>query len=423
MNEQDINSRLNDGPRALGIMVILILPLAFISVPFFTTTRSSPLDDEKHVLAFYYDWYRNSSALNFTNATIGVVDTGDRGNWGGSEPINWTYVNQFSLPANETEVLNNDFTMNDSWMNTAHFPEWGEYHSGDPAKIKRDLLNAADCGVDTFIMTWWGPENEYIDRNFENYMNYARYLEETEGYTNIPDFTMYFEHARDWPDEYGAHEQAIVDEIVYFIESYADHPKFFKVGGTPVIFIWATTSRGTTLDRWVQIREAVEARVGKLYWHAAGGYGKGEKGLDSLANPLFSDIFDGFHVYLTASLLHNTGEDEEPAPYTIRQLYKHCMASARKQGINFAPCIMPGYDDTNLPDRDGSVKNRRGTLEYGNQWTYAGMWEDAIAAGANWICIVTWNEWWEGTEIDSSYEYGTFFLNMTGDYATMLKGT
>ncbi|MFX0103523.1 MAG: glycoside hydrolase family 99-like domain-containing protein [Candidatus Hodarchaeota archaeon] len=413
---------------AIASIIILVLPTATLMIPQLSFIPPSPLDAEKHVLAFYYDWYGNNSALsytNYSNSMIGVTDiSGPYGTsiWGNSTPINWTYIQQFSLPRNESEVISNNFTMNKTWMDTAHFPEWGPYHSADPAKMKKDLVNAAYCGVDTFIMTWWG-RNNYIDQNFENFLNYAYYLEVNESIQNIPNFTMYFEHAQDWPEEYGPHEEEIVNEIVYFINRYGNHPKFFKVNNIPVIFIWATTARGTTLDRWVHIKNKVEMEVGKLYWHAMGGYGRSEKGLDTLSNPLFSSIFDGFHVYMTSSLLHNVGDEEEAAPHTIRQLYQHCVDSARKKGINFAPGILPGYDDTNIPDREGSILNRRGTIEYGNKWTYAGMWEDAIAVGVKWVCIVTWNEWWEGTEIDTSYEYGELFLNMTKTYSTIFKSS
>ncbi|MFX0103524.1 MAG: hypothetical protein ACFFCS_28440, partial [Candidatus Hodarchaeota archaeon] len=194
----------------LGTIILFCTSITPLILPDFQLNVSeTPLDSEKHVMAFYYTWYANTT--DYTNSAVGILDQGNHWYWlaGGHTPwdINWSYIQLFSLPQNETEVDSNSFTWNKTWLESAHFPEWGNFDSADPAKMRADFTRAANIGVDTFITTWWGY-NHYIDRNFNNCLNYAFFLENNLSIANIPNFTIYFEHARGegfWPEEYGEH--------------------------------------------------------------------------------------------------------------------------------------------------------------------------------------------------------------------------
>ncbi|MFX0099985.1 MAG: glycoside hydrolase family 99-like domain-containing protein, partial [Candidatus Hodarchaeota archaeon] len=215
---------------------------------------------------------------------------------------------------------------------------------------------------------------------------------------------------------------AVADELIYILENYGDHPKFFKVNGIPVIFIFATFSSGMTGERWKTVRRMVEEEYGPVYLHADIGYNKDDKSIPPTTHDL--EPFDGYHHYVMNRMIVNNDFDEDTTAYNFREIYRNHVRTARQLGVNFAPCILPGYDDTNRIWVGGNyIKNRKGTVQYGNDWTYSGMWEDAIASGAKWTLILTWNEWHEGSEIDVSMEYGEWFLNLTKNYTQAFKSS
>ena len=47
----------------------------------------------------------------------------------------------------------------------------------------------------------------------------------------------------------------------------------------------------------------------------------------------------------------------------------------------------------------------RPVTERWNGETYRVLWQEAIAAGPDWVLITSWNEWHEGTEIEPSVEF------------------
>ena len=162
----------------------------------------------------------------------------------------------------------------------------------------------------------------------------------------------------------------------------------------------------------------VQEKVGKVYMHAMLHYDLNQKGYQESSG--FFKIFDGYHMYIASPLLNNLGDEKNARPFSIRDFWTDQVKWSKRMGVNFAPSVEPGYDDRFIKE-NGDIKNRKGTVQYGNKWTYAGMWEDTIASGARWVCITTYNEWWEGTEIDATYEYGNFFIEMTRTYTTQFK--
>ena len=52
---------------------------------------------------------------------------------------------------------------------------------------------------------------------------------------------------------------------------------------------------------------------------------------------------------------------------------------------------------------------------------YRAEWEEAIAADPHWVLVTSWNEWYEGSEIEPSAEHGEKFLKMTAEYAARFK--
>jgi hypothetical protein len=77
--------------------------------------------------------------------------------------------------------------------------------------------------------------------------------------------------------------------------------------------------------------------------------------------------------------------------------------------------VMPGYDDTRITGRTGRVVPRLDGEFYDRQW------EAALASGADWVVISTWNEWAENTEVEAGQRFGQFYVWRTRFWTAALK--
>ena len=76
---------------------------------------------------------------------------------------------------------------------------------------------------------------------------------------------------------------------------------------------------------------------------------------------------------------------------------------------------MPGNDDTRTGNPAGYIRDR----ENGNY--FATTWDAAMAAGADWVNITSFNEWIEGTQIEPSVSYGDQYLNISKSWSDGFK--
>jgi hypothetical protein len=75
------------------------------------------------------------------------------------------------------------------------------------------------------------------------------------------------------------------------------------------------------------------------------------------------------------------------------------------------PSTNPGVDDRRVPgrnptqyiDREGGDRMRR-------------MLAASLTSEPHWVVVHTWNEWWENTYIEPSVNFGSQYLDMTGQY-------
>jgi len=70
-------------------------------------------------------------------------------------------------------------------------------------------------------------------------------------------------------------------------------------------------------------------------------------------------------------------------------------AWARSQGLLFIPTTAPGYDD-----RKRKPWNKRAVRDRAAGAYYSRMWSAAVAAGADAVCINSFNDWTEGSQIE-----------------------
>ncbi|MEO5820310.1 MAG: glycoside hydrolase family 99-like domain-containing protein, partial [Vicinamibacteraceae bacterium] len=93
----------------------------------------------------------------------------------------------------------------------------------------------------------------------------------------------------------------------------------------------------------------------------------------------------------------------------------HLLFSADGRPRIAAATVMPGYDETRLVGRSGRSVSREDGEFYDRQW------KAALASGADWVVISTWNEWAENTHVEPGQRFGQFYVWRTRFWSAALK--
>ncbi|MDW7992238.1 MAG: glycoside hydrolase family 99-like domain-containing protein [Anaerolineae bacterium] len=254
------------------------------------------------------------------------------------------------------------------------------YASTDPAAIERHVLWAKRAGIDGFVQSWYGPrtQNNQTESNFALLLDIAA----RHGFFAAVDLEVTSPFIGSVGD--------VVAALRHALAVHAAHPAYLRVGGRPVVFFWR--QQRFPVETWEAIRQEVDPERRSL-WIAEG------TALEYLR------VFDGNHLYSVAW-------SEAPEGVLTRWGKR-----VRDWGLQngraplWVATVMPGYDDRATGRADAFVRDRAGG-EY-----YRRCWQGAIASGADWVIITSFNEWMEGTQIEPSVGYGESYLDLTRELA------
>jgi hypothetical protein len=246
----------------------------------------------------------------------------------------------------------------------SHIPLLGFYSSSEPKVLREHILWAKGSGIDGFIVSWWKRDSE-TDSNLMRLVPLCESL----GFQ----FTIYLEEANSLSD--------LESTLSYLGRTYGKSPAFFRVNGRPVCFLFRRIFEKLSLDTLKL------ASRNSPFLLISYGY--------TLTN---LEGFAGFHQYLPDS----------------REVYLRASEVARAKNKFYAVPVMPGYDDRALREPGHFTDREKGNF-------YRKNWESALASDPDWILITSFNEWFEGTEIEPSVEYGDLYLRLTAHYAKLFK--
>lgn len=103
------------------------------------------------------------------------------------------------------------------------------YSSNDPAQVHRQITDMISRGIDGVIIDWYGPNN-FIDQATQLVMAEAE---------KHPGFTfgiMVDQGAIEWDSCSGCSpQQALINQLQYVERTYFTSPAYMKIGGTPVV--------------------------------------------------------------------------------------------------------------------------------------------------------------------------------------------
>jgi hypothetical protein len=259
------------------------------------------------------------------------------------------------------------------------------YSSDDARVIARQIDQAQSVGIDGFISSWWGPGDK-TDTNLKSLLTVAR----EKGFR----IALFLETLK---DGHPRSEEEMVRWLSYAIRTYRDSPALMKVNGKPVIFLFASQTVPVMMFR----RIVVQLR---------------EQGLDAcfIADAFGLDklgLCDGVHRYNLGGV-RNLESDERRTSQLVRNAW---MLNAAPRDWVFAATVQPGWDDRHIPGRKGNFQDRQDGAYMRRSF------EAAIAGNPDWICISTWNEWFENSEIEPGQRYGDRYLEITREYTRRWK--
>mgnify|MGYP000333051328 CR=1 FL=1 len=217
------------------------------------------------------------------------------------------------------------------------FPDRGAYSSSDGSVVREQMGEIAQAGIDTVIVSWWGPGSAEAAR--------------------LP---LVVSSAR-----------AVGLAVALHVEPFAGRspgglePELRRLAADGIRDVYVYDSSSSPDESWRELAASLPelrlfANTGQVGKALAGG-------------------FDGLYTY---DVLLYDGSS-----------FPRVCASARAHGLACAPSVGPGYDARRAtPDR--RVQPRQAGSRYDR------MWRAAVRARADVVTITSYNEWHEGTQIE-----------------------
>ena len=278
----------------------------------------------------------------------------------------------------------------DGGRNHPNTPEGGLYDSADPALIARQIEQARTAGITGFITSWDGAGNRR-DRVLEALLAAA-----PEGFS----ITAYVESS-------GGSAETLAARLNDLHQRYGGEPRWLRLNGWPCLFVF---------DRvWQELGHAGWTSARMLHDQISGG-GFAVVGPANTESEIEArrGLFDALHIY--SMQFQTDGWRIAFGAFARRWISRWVQA---QQGLAVTTAtILPGYDDRRLDDRTGD----RPTTPRRSGRTFRMMWDAALAARPDWVLIVSWNEWLEGTEIEPSAENGERELDTARAFSTRVGG-
>jgi hypothetical protein len=261
------------------------------------------------------------------------------------------------------------------------------WRSWDPDDALRASQLARQNGIDGFVMSWAGAAKHGL----------ALYQTLAAAQATGGTATILLETVE-------AGSAAVAEQWIAEALQQSSSPAFLRLGGVPVVFVF--DGGRLTSTEWAQISQHLAAAGTPVR--------------------LVADTWDGQRGATTGMYRYNALLQTETDPMTgteltdwnqtiSRALRARATLGSGDPGLVVAT-VQPGWDDHLVRGADRLVVGRAGTA------TYDATWSAALAAEADWVVVTSWNEWFEGTGIAPSAEYGSTALAATGPWALRFRG-
>lgn len=279
-------------------------------------------------------------------------------------------------------------------------PALGDYDSRDLNVINRHIDEATGHGIDFFNVSWWGP-GTWEDDTLRTTLLEAELIDDIA-------FTVFYETvgrlkrsgdgtiSLDSP----ANRARLIADFKYLAENYFDHPSYLRIDDKPVVAIYLTRIlTGDVAGAVTDLRSEVRALGFELFILADEVYWQSPVDPEQIARMRNYDAVFSYNMHYSNSDVSIRFVERSLAQY---RMWK---AVADDIGVAFVPGVMPGFDASELIVPNPYVIER-------SPEEFAQFLEGSLdLLGEDLLMLVTsYNEWHEGTQLESSVEGGTDLL-------------
>jgi hypothetical protein len=197
------------------------------------------------------------------------------------------------------------------------------------------------------------------------------------------------------------------------------------VEGQPVVMVW--TAWGHTPEEWSGIFDKLREEGIDAFPIMSGSYMGGD-------GKRYLGPFRSLEEYTLVDV-----EDSELAQFmqTMRgHIDEYNRTKGRQTGklAQHHATISPGYDETRNPSRKTSAGGFKGAgwkdrTKFGVQYPddpegayYRGTFEAAMRSDPDWLHISTFNELYEFSHIEATFEHGYTYIDLTAELVAEFKG-
>jgi hypothetical protein len=283
----------------------------------------------------------------------------------------------------------------DTWVDPALSDTPAEpYFGTDPDAIERHVGWAKDAGIDVLVSAWFGPTGDnptelafrtLLDTAAAQGLRAAIMLE-----TDDPSFFSSYSAQR--------------DALAYALSVHAQHPAYLRVDGRPVVFVWRPRGVVSGAQRINQDGPAALAAWRSLIDEVDPD--RAAVWIAETDSPIYLDVFDGMFFYNVAGLAD---------PGSILSRLGNAVRGSGAEKLWIATA-MPGYDDTRV-----SGRSNRFAVDRGDGAFFRRTFEAAVGSSPDWIMIVSFNEWVEGSQLEPSTNYGSLYLDVSRELTSDWK--
>jgi len=244
------------------------------------------------------------------------------------------------------------------------------YSSTDPNQVHRQITDMISRGIDGVIIDWYGPGNS-IDQATQLVMAEA---EKHPGFTFA---IMVDKGAIQWDSCSGCTpQQALIQQLQYIEQTYVPSPAYMKIDGLPVITNF-NLDLSFSID-WNAVNAALNAHPKFLYQNNSGFTHTLTDGSYSWVMPTTSDYgMDYLNSFYDAGMSY-------PAEQTMGTTYK-------------------GFNDTLASWGSNRIMGQ----QCGQTWLQTFAEANSLYSSGRqlpYLQLVTWNDYEEGTEIESGID-------------------
>jgi hypothetical protein len=266
-------------------------------------------------------------------------------------------------------------------------PILGAYDSADPGVVAAHVEMARRARLDAFAVSWFNQPEWTVKLERVIDIAAARNLK----------ICIDLEGDRQTLD-------AIHDALLYYLASHGDDPRVLRKEGAPVVLIWGT---------WQYPPREWRALFERLESEGARGYFLPSNQMD----PAYLIALRGLEIY--------TLVDTDDVPGLYNEMAANVRAfnqtsEGRRRPAQLSGTIMPGFDERQIPGREYGPGGAGWREREGGDY-YRRTFEAALAAGADWLHVTSFNELDEHSHIEPTEEFGYFYLDLTAQFVERFK--